>query len=311
MAEIELWQAVREQLAAGRRCVLLAVADSHGSSPGKTGALMVMSAAGPLAGTIGGGRIESALMKEVMADLQAERFTPSWLTRRHRPEAEDSSGMICGGEQTVVTALLRPEHLADIRTLITALTAGRRCGWRMSTLGWALDGGVTESGWVADTDWCYRHLSGPRVTVYLVGGGHVSLALSALLRGLDFRVVVLEERAEVSSFLQNVQAHQKRVCGYEEVGAEIPEGDAVFAAIMTHSHERDRVALRALAGKRLGYLGVLGSRSKVRQLLENCPAPPFLHAPMGVPICSHSPEEIAVSVAAEMVGVRNARIPTP
>jgi xanthine dehydrogenase accessory factor len=45
---------------------------------------------------------------------------------------------------------------------------------------------------------------------------------------------------------------------------------------------------------------------KVRQLHENCPAPPFLHAPMGLPIFSHSPEEIAVSVAAEMVGVRNA-----
>ena len=55
----------------------------------------------------------------------------------------------------------------------------------------------------------------------------------------------------------------------------------------------------------------LGSRSKVRLLLDNCPAPPFLHAPMGLPIHSHSPEEIAVSVAAEMVGVRNARIPTP
>ena len=305
MVELPLWQAVADTLGQGQACALLAVADHRGSSPGKTGALMAITRQGPLAGTIGGGGIESALMTQAMADLQADRFTPSRLTRRHRPEAEDSSGMICGGEQTVVTALLQPEHLAYIRTLITALTAGRRCGWRMSSLGWTLDGGVTESGWVAEADWCYRHLSGPRVTVFLVGGGHVSLALSTLLRGLDFRVVVLEERAEVSSFLLNVQAHQKQVCGYEEVGAVIPEGDAVFAAIMTHSHERDRVALRALAGKRLGYLGVLGSRSKVRLLLENCPAPPFLHSPMGVPIHSHSPEEIAVSVAAEMVGVRN------
>lgn len=305
MVELPLWQAVADALGQGQACALLAVAGHRGSSPGKTGALMAVTAQGPLAGTIGGGRIESVLMTQVMAELQADRFTPSWLTRRHRPEADDSSGMICGGEQTVVTAMLQPEHLADIRSLLAALTEGRRCGWQISARGWKLDGGVTESGWLADADWCYRHVSGPRVTVYLVGGGHVSLALSALLRGLDFRVVVLEERGQVSSFLQNTQAHQKRVCGYEELGAEIPDGEAVFAAIMTHSHERDFVALRALAGKRLGYLGVLGSRSKVRQLLENCPAPPFLHAPMGVPICSHSPEEIAVSVAAEMVGVRN------
>ncbi|MDO8329436.1 MAG: XdhC family protein [Fluviicoccus sp.] len=306
MVELPLWQAVTDALDQGQRCALLAVADHRGSSPGKTGALMAITLQGPLAGTIGGGGIESALMTQVMADLQADSFTPSWLTRRHRPEAEDSSGMICGGEQTVVTALLQPEHLADIRSLLAALTEGRRCGWQISARGWELDVGVTESGWLADADWCYRHVSGPRVTVYLVGGGHVSLALSALLRGLDFRVVVLEERGLVSSFLQNTQAHLKRVCGYEELGAEIPDGESVFSAIMTHSHERDFVALRALAGKRLGYLGVLGSRSKVRQLLEICPAPPFLHAPMGVPICSHSPEEIAVSVAAEMVGVRNA-----
>ena len=68
MAEIEVWRAIREQLAAGGDCALLAVADSHGSSPGKTGALMAVAADGPLAGTIGGGT------SEVRRNIIAERI---------------------------------------------------------------------------------------------------------------------------------------------------------------------------------------------------------------------------------------------
>ena len=75
---------------------------------------------------------------------------------------------------------------------------------------------------------------------------------------------------------------------------------------MTHSHERDAVALRALAGRPFGYLGLLGSRHKLKSLLAGEAQPDFLRAPMGLPIGSHTAEEIAVSIAAEMVAVRHA-----
>ena len=74
---------------------------------------------------------------------------------------------------------------------------------------------------------------------------------------------------------------------------------------MTHSHERDAAALHALAGRPFGYLGLLGSRHKLSQLLAGEEQPDCLHAPMGLPIGSHTPEEIAVSIAAQMVRVRN------
>ncbi|HEX5360911.1 MAG TPA: XdhC family protein, partial [Fluviicoccus sp.] len=129
MAEIEVWRAIREQLAAGGDCALLAVADSHGSSPGKTGALMAVSADGPLAGTIGGGRIEAERVTAAMSDLRVGTFAPQRVRRSHRPLAEDTSGMICGGEQTVVSALLRPDLLPFVEHLLATLTDGGLAGW--------------------------------------------------------------------------------------------------------------------------------------------------------------------------------------
>ena len=75
---------------------------------------------------------------------------------------------------------------------------------------------------------------------------------------------------------------------------------------MTHSHERDAVALAALEPLELGYLGLLGSRAKVRRIVGDREMPAWFHAPMGVPIGSATPAEIAVSIAAEMVAVRSA-----
>jgi xanthine dehydrogenase accessory factor len=308
LAEIEVWRAICEQLAAGRDCALLAVADSHGSSPGKTGALMAVAADGPLPGTIGGGRIEAERVAATMTALRAGNFSPALVRRSHRPDSADPSGMICGGGQTVVSALLRPASLPSVEGLLATLAAGGSSAWSVSADGWAplpepAEPGLMQSG----TDWRYVHRSGCRETVYLVGGGHVSLALSRLLAALAFRVVVIEERAGIRSFEDNLSAHQRLRAPYETVSALIPEGGRHYVAVMTHAHDRDAAALAALQGRHYGYLGLLGSRRKVRELLGERPYPGHVRAPMGVPVGSITPEEIAVSIAAEMVAVRHGK----
>lgn len=85
----------------------------------------------------------------------------------------------------------------------------------------------------------------------------------------------------------------------------VPAGDRTFVVGAAHAPDRDVAAVAALGGVRLGYLGVPGSRAKLAQL----PGHPCLEAPMGLPIGSHTPEEIAVSVAARLVGVRSDHAP--
>jgi xanthine dehydrogenase accessory factor len=144
--------------------------------------------------------------------------------------------------------------------------------------------------------------------VYVVGAGHVGSALVPVLVALDFRVVLLDERPGLAVAVSQAAAHERAAVPYEDLGRVIEPGPNSFAAIMTHDHGRDAVALAALESLELGYLGLLGSRAKVRRIVGERPLPAWFHAPMGVPIGSATPAEIAVSIAAEMVAVRGAAV---
>lgn len=312
MAEQDVWRALRDELVAGRDCALLAVAAHRGSSPGKAGAIMVVGVDGPLAGTLGGGAVETALVDSAWRRLRAGTLQPALSRHVHRPGEAQASGQRCGGEQQVVMAGIGVGQLPPVQSVLDALATGAQARWELSPAGWRLATADRVPGLAqAAGAWCYTHGAGPTHTAYLVGGGHVSLALSRLLRPLDFRVVVIDERAGLDSLQQNDASHdiwQQPVAALRRI---IAPGARSFVAVMTHSHEQDAAALTVLAGLPLGYLGVLGSAAKLRWLASDpALAPlfalPTFQAPMGLPICSRTPAEIAVSIAAAMVAVRNA-----
>ena len=323
MPEVDVWRALAGALESGMPCALLAVADSRGSSPGRRGAVMAVGRDGPLAGTIGGGVAEAALVDRVAADLRAGSLTAQRVPMEHRQGAPDASGMICGGSQVVALSPLGGDDLPGVSTVADALAAGRSATWSIDPDGWrVLDGGagaavhdpaaqatrpVTPSGGARDQagpGWAQVLSSGPTHVVHVIGAGHVGSALAGLLVGLDFGVLLVDERAGLVA--GDRAAHERVVRPFEELAEVVRPGRTSFAAIMTHSHERDAVALAALEPLELGYLGLLGSRAKVRRIVGDREMPAWFHAPMGLPIGSATPAEIAVSIAAEMIAVRSA-----
>jgi xanthine dehydrogenase accessory factor len=140
-----------------------------------------------------------------------------------------------------------------------------------------------------------------------VGGGHVSLALSQVVSNLEFEISVLDDRAELPTLATNHFAHYKHQIDYEMLS--IAPGPHRYVVVMTVGYRTDLVALRRLLGHDYRYLGVMGSAAKVAELRRVLAEEGFdlsrLHGPIGVPISSRLPEEIAVSVAAELIGVRN------
>jgi xanthine dehydrogenase accessory factor len=147
----------------------------------------------------------------------------------------------------------------------------------------------------------------------IVGGGHVSLALSRLACNLEFEITVLDDRADLVTLAANHFAHHRhQVSSYDALAAAVPTGPNRYVVVMTVGYRTDAVALRQLLSRDYAYLGVMGSATKVaelrRVLLEegySAEALAQLRGPIGVPINSHTPEEIAVSVAAELIAVRN------
>lgn len=305
--EVDVWQALTDELTAGGSCALLAVADSRGSTPGRVGALMAVGPTGPLGGTIGGGVAEAGLVDSLAAQVRSGAVAARLVPMVHREDAPGASGMVCGGTQVVAVCPIGPGDLPGVRRAVEALTAGRTVVWTADPGGWRVvsEGPGPGLGLVGrGSHWSYHHRSGPTHTVHVVGGGHVGAALAPLLLGLEFRVVVVEERPGVD--LARIAAHERLRLPYEELGAVVPPGPRSFVAIMAHAHDRDAAGLAAVRSMRLGYLGLLGSRAKVRRLVGDRAMPDWFHAPMGLPIGSTTPAEIAVSVAAQMLAVRAA-----
>jgi xanthine dehydrogenase accessory factor len=129
---------------------------------------------------------------------------------------------------------------------------------------------------------------------------------------LDFHVVVLDDRAGVATMSGNAYAQEKRLVSYRSVGRHVSEGKQNYAVIMTFGHKADELVLGQLAGKKLRYLGLMGSPAKIVQIKAHlnkrgvaAASLKKVHAPVGLAIHSHTPEEIAISIAAEIIQVKN------
>ena len=148
------------------------------------------------------------------------------------------------------------------------------------------------------------------------GAGHVSLSLIRLCVMLGYQVTVIEDRAEYADKAREAGAHRV-IC--EPFGEALDgiEGDRSTAfVIMTREHSHDVECLRGILDKPCAYAGMMGSRSRAgqvrKQLLEegrDAGKVEQLHMPIGLKIGSRTPEEIAVSVAAELISVMNAMDP--
>lgn len=304
------WQWIGDGLTAGVPVMLLIVVDSAGSSPGKRGAKMAVTGTGAI-GTIGGGAVEIDLIQAVRQSMAQGTTEPKIHTRAHHASAEgNSSGMLCGGEQTVLAYLCRFDELSIFRQLAECCRLRKSTHLVISRLGLQLmDAGeiTMPPHFDPGENWVYQESVGLRKTAYLIGGGHVGLMLSKVLDLLDFDSVVIDEREGLETMQSNGVAWKKIIIPYAEIDKIIPEGPEIFIIIMTHSHQTDGLVLTQLAAKNVAYLGLLGSRKKIAAIKEALAGQLSevilnkLHAPVGLAIRSHTPAEIAISIAAEMI----------
>jgi xanthine dehydrogenase accessory factor len=151
----------------------------------------------------------------------------------------------------------------------------------------------------------------PPAPLFIFGAGHVGRALAHLGARLGFALTVIDDReheldpARLPEGALLVRAEPEFAGGLPPV----PEG--AYVAVVTRCHRTDLAALRHAAGRNAAYLGLIGSRRKVATVVERAveagtprAALAGLRAPIGLPIGAETPEEIAVSIAAEMIAVR-------
>ncbi|MEO2091363.1 MAG: XdhC family protein [Gemmataceae bacterium] len=156
--------------------------------------------------------------------------------------------------------------------------------------------------------------SPPRVTLLIVGGGHVGQAVGKLAGELGFAVWVLDDREKFAN-VDRFPAAERVLVG--DIGTTLrdlrPHLTAhTCALVVTRGHNHDEEALYHLAGSACGYVGMIGSRRKVKLIFDDLAAKGVpaeslarVRAPVGVDIGSQTVPEIAVSIAAELIAWRN------
>ncbi|MBP6005280.1 MAG: XdhC family protein, partial [Pyrinomonadaceae bacterium] len=167
----------------------------------------------------------------------------------------------------------------------------------------------------SETEFIYSEKLGTANELFIIGGGHCALALSEMMSKLDFRISVFDDRPELNTIRKNQFVDEITIIeGYEKIGDHIPNGDDIYVVVMTLGYKFDEIVIRSLFDHDIGYFGVLGSRAKMKTLMTALENEGFdrerlarIRTPIGIPINSHSPEEIAVSIAAEIISVKNAK----
>ncbi|MBM4403285.1 MAG: XdhC family protein [Candidatus Cloacimonetes bacterium] len=148
--------------------------------------------------------------------------------------------------------------------------------------------------------------------LYIIGAGHCGRALAHLAKLCDFYVVMIDNRKELLE--HQALRSADRIChsNYTDLVKHIEFNDNAYIVIMTHGHIHDKQVLQYCLRRRSKYIGMIGSRSKVPQILTELGTQGYsdedlarVHAPIGLPINSHTPYEIAVSILAELISIRN------
>ncbi len=320
------------RLRAGEPVTLVTVTEAKGSAPRHAGAYMAVFEDGSAEGTVGGGAVEHAAQahaKEIM-DGAGEVLRYS-LTR------EDAAGlgMICGGDVTLLYCPIRggDEGAIAVFEAILAAMEARSPVWLTQalqpdgTVRLALyDGSGLILGEASDSEPPRREVpvfeegelarfTDPVVRAgraLIFGGGHVSRALSPILASVGFPVFIFEDREEFTDIARFPGASGVKLCRFDDFLSEAAIGPEDFAVIVTRGHQADYEVLRQVLCTRAVYVGMIGSRAKVAATKEKLIADGFMwdnvarvYAPIGLAIGAETPEEIAVSIAAEMIRMRS------
>ena len=251
--------------------VIAKVIETKGSAPRKRGAAMVMTPEGNFYGTVGGGLLEAKTQDLCRKVMETRKPITYEFILDEQQQGENALAMGCGGDATVEVEFIDTSNPGNF---------------------------VEEFKLKSDA--------------YVFGGGHVAYALEPLLRHVDFTVTIVDDRQEYSNPERYPNAQRTIVCeDFDHCFDEIETDDDSYIVIVTRGHRGDLAVLRQALTKPNAYIGMIGSRRKNSLLYDELKKEGFtqeqldcVHAPIGLEIKSETPEEIGISIVAEMIEVR-------
>jgi xanthine dehydrogenase accessory factor len=338
-----IYEEIGELIADGETIATATVIRTQGSTPREVGAKMVVRPSGDIVGTIGGGCGEAAAYQVAVSAIgDGKRET---IRLELTDDVTLDTEMVCGGVMSVFIDLWNQGDLELLEAVNEGFKEHKRValatplppvqgrprrlilpdGQTVGTLGDAeLDASVTSQALEAMTEGTSRVVTGPQKgqelfievqisppTLIIAGGGHIALPLARLGTMMGFRVVVLDDRPDFANRERFPEVDEVLAADFGETLCSYPIDDQTYVAIMTRGHSHDMECLLQVIESPAAYIGMIGSRRRVRGVFElvkaeGCSEEALarVHAPIGLDIGAQTPEEIALSIMSEVVKAR-------
>lgn len=331
-----VYEIIGEYLKKGKGGILATVVIRLGSAPRDVGAKMFVGEDGKIFGTIGGGKVESDTCKEALSIMK--KAETRMLHIRMDYKTIEDEGMFCGGNVDIFLEPVFDRYIELYQRIAYLEKRGRRGvvitkygantfsktlleGHGSSIIGDSLmteeigkygqymydqkpfvfDGIIIEPVQIASR-------------LYIFGAGHVSQFLSKVANLIDFNVVVIDDREDFANRERFPEADEVIVDDFKNVMNRLTYSGEEYVVILTRGHKYDSEVLEEIMKKDTRYIGMIGSKRKIKMIFEHLKGKGFpesslkkVHAPIGIDIHAETPQEIAISIAAEIIQVRGAQ----
>lgn len=299
-----IFTALSQLIKEGRDSYLVIVVHDTGSAPRGKGSMMLVVREGLVTGTVGGGAVEYEAVKRAQTALKNSEGS---FTSECDLSPSGELGMVCGGNISLLFSRLNAgdAQVNDLTERVLDSLDKKQPG----TLSFYAGDKCPVLNALSEECKPVLTLSLPiGERVLLFGAGHVAAALCPLLTSVGFRVTVIDDRAEYAN-AQRFPYAERTVCApYESALLNLQICPEDFIVIMTNGHAHDCTVEEFVLRYETAYVGVIGSRAKTKAVNEKLLLSGIseeklthVHAPIGTPIKAVTPEEIAVSIAGEMI----------
>lgn len=301
---------------AGHAVTLVTVVETWGSAPRPPGALLAVRDDGVVSGSVSGGCVEDDLIARTKAALAAgiaPDSRPSLIVYGVSKDEAARFGLPCGGTLRLVQEPLH--ETAWIEELLARTSAHRLVARRLELTSGAVSLSDAVRGQAMAFDGqVLTTVFGPKWRLLLIGAGQLSQAVAHMAGLLDFEVLVCDPREEYATTL-HMDGVQRALGMPDDVVRELmPDAHTAIVAL-SHDPKLDDMALLEALKSAAFYVGALGSRrnqaTRKQRLAEHFDLSPSeldrLHGPVGLAIGAKTPAEIAVSIMAQIVEVKNAQ----
>jgi len=337
---LKLEQAVRQQQPVCYTCLV----ETRGSTPQKPGAAMLIFRDGSQVGTLGGGCVEAEVKRRALRLIDAD--TPEIMTFQLDSDYGWDDGLICGGRMKVLVDPVRTaDDLPYFNAMQQLLESDQGCTEAIVLNPETAEGASETDRFLIDANskivaWRGRQeppaqlweglkpiQNRPRPYVnagiayltfhqtcqlVIVGCGHIGQKVAELASDVGFEIIAVDDRQEYCNAERFPAAKQLIVGNFDSALSDFSVNRDTFIIIVTRGHNHDEEALGHLAETPARYIGMIGSKRKVKLIFEDLlrtgtprEALAKVHAPLGFDIGSQTVPEIALSIVAELIAYRN------